>query len=212
TNDGSLKLFPLHDVSSFTNNPLDSVRYPNNWVGAIYYRIVLKNFNGKKYYTLLGFDDYTISSTKKWMEVMTFNDNGQPVFGGPYISFKEDTLVKPVQKRFNLEYKKEASVTLNYDPDLDLIVFDDLISESEEPNKKDTYIPDGDFQGFKWQDGQWVHVDKVFNYKLKDGEFPKEKTIIDNNGNIDEDKLMEQSQKNQLKKDSSILKKPIKKD
>ncbi|MBS1933417.1 MAG: hypothetical protein JST96_05405 [Bacteroidetes bacterium] len=212
TPDGSLKLFPLHDVSSFTKNPLDSVRTPNNWIGAIYYRVVLKTFNNKKYYTLLGFDDYTVSSTKKWLEVMTFNDHNEPVFGGQYISFKEDSTIKPSQKRFNIEYKKEASVTLNYDPDMDLIVYDDLISETEEPSKKDTYVPDGDFQGFKWVDGQWVHVNKVFDFKLKDGDFPKEKTILDNNGNIDEDKLMDQSQKNQLKKDSSILKKPVKKE
>ena len=42
TPDGSLKLFPLHDVSMFTKNPADSVRNRENWVGAIYYRIVLK--------------------------------------------------------------------------------------------------------------------------------------------------------------------------
>jgi hypothetical protein len=211
TPDGSLKLFALHDASSFTKNPLDSVRTANNWIGAIYYRIVLKMVNNKKIYTLLGFDDYTVNSTKKWMDILTFNDNGEPFFGGPYISFKEDTAVKPTQKRFNIEFKKEASVTFNYDPQMDMIVYDNLISETNEPKLKDTYIPDGDFEGFKWKDGQWVHVDKVFNFQLKDGDFPKEKTILDNNGNIDEDKLMEQSQKNQEKKDS-VIKKPIKKD
>ena len=109
TNDGSLKLFPLFDVSMFTGNPLDSVRNRNNWIGAIYYRIILKEHNGKKYYTLLGFDDYSVSSNKKWMEVLSFNNNGEPVFGGPYITFKEDSVKKPVQNRFHIEYKKEAA-------------------------------------------------------------------------------------------------------
>ena len=209
TADGSLKLFPLHDASMFSKNPDDSVRSANNWIGAIYYKMILKTFNNKKYYTLLGFDDYTISSTKKWMEILTFNDNNEPVFGGPYISFKEDTAKRPTQVRFNLEYKKEASVRFNYDPELDLIVYDNLISETNEPEKKDTYIPDGDFEGFKWKDGQWVHVDKMFDYKLKDGEFPKEKLILDNNGKPDEQKLMDQSIKNQQKSDSA--RKPVKK-
>ncbi len=210
TADGSLKLFGLHDASMFTGNPLDSVRTANNWIGAIYYRVILKTYNDKKYYTLLGFDDYSISSTKKWMEVLTFNPNGEPVFGGPYISFKEDTTIKPTQVRFNIEYKKEASVTFNYDPEMDMIIYDNLIPEDNEPKNKDTYIPDGDFEGFKWKGGQWVHVDRVFDFKLKDGDFPKEKTILDNNGNPDEEKLMEQSQKNQQKKPDP--KKPVKKD
>src|ERR1022692_4550087 len=44
TSDGSLKLIPLHDGSDFSVHPEDSVRTPNNWIGAIYYRIVLKTF------------------------------------------------------------------------------------------------------------------------------------------------------------------------
>ena len=70
---------------------------------------------------------------------------------------------------------------------------------------KETYIPDGDFQGFKWENGQWVHVDKVFNYKLKDGEYPKDKMILNDAGKPDEQILKQQSDKNQKKE-------PIKKD
>jgi hypothetical protein len=208
--DGSLKLFGLHDASMFSKNPLDSIRTPNNWIGAIYYRIVLKTYNGKKYYTLLGFDDFSVSSSKKWMEVLTFDPNGLPVFGGPYISFKDDTTRKPILARFNIEYKKEASVTFNYDAELDMILFDNLMPEDNEPKRKETYIPDGDFEGFKWKDGQWVHVDKIFDFKLKDGAFPQEKNILDNNGAPDEQKLQEQSLKNQQKKPKAT--KPVKKD
>lgn len=201
TPDGSLKLFPLFDASMFTAKPLDSARSNNNWIGAIYYKIIQKEYNGKKFYTLLGFDDFSISSNKKWMEVLSFNNAGQPVFGGPLISFKEDTVKRPVQARFNIEYKKEANTVFNYNPDLDMIIYDHLISETDEPKKKDTYIPDGDYEGFKWKDGQWVHVDKVFNFALKDGQFPVDSTIRDDQGNIDEQKLEEASQRNIQKAD-----------
>lgn len=206
TSDGALKLFPLFDASMFTSKPLDSVRTRNNWIGAIYYRIIHKTHNGKNYYTLLGFDDYKEGSNRKWLEVMTFNDAGEPVFGGPYISFKEDTAKKSTQYRFNIEYKKEARTTFNYNPELDMIIYDHLISETDEPDKKDTYIPDGDVEGFKWKDGQWVHVDKVFDFKLKDGEAPAEDALRDKDGNIDEDKLIERSLMNEQK----IKKKPPK--
>jgi hypothetical protein len=196
TPSGELKLFPLFDYSMYTGKPLDSIRTKDNWIGAIYYKIVMKENNGKKYYTLLGFDDFAVSSNKKWMEILTFNDHGEPVFGAPVISFKEDTSQRPVQARFNIEYKKEANTLLNYDPDLDMIVFDHLISETDEPNKKNTYIPDGSYEGFKWKNGQWVHVDKLFDYKLQDGQFPVDNKLRDDQGNIDEKKLEEASQKN----------------
>lgn len=210
TNDGSLKLFPLFDVSMFTGNPQDSVRSRNNWIGAIYYRIIMKEHNGKKYYTLLGFDDYSVSSNKKWMEVLSFNANGEPVFGGPFISFKEDSVKKPVQSRFAIEYKKEAGTVFNYNPELDMIIFDHLISETDQPEKKDTYIPDGDFEGFKWVNGQWVHVNKIFDFKLEDGAFPKEATILDDAGNIDEKQLEEASQRN-IDRNNPPKKEPVKK-
>ena len=204
TPDGSLKLFGLHDVSMFTSKARDSIRTINNWIGAIYYRIILKTYNNKKIYTLLGFDDYTISSNKKWMEVLTFNERGEPVFGGPYFSFKDDSVKKSKQTtvRFNIEYKKEANTTFNYDPEMDMIVYDELISESEEPDRKATLVPDGDFEGFKWQDGQWLHVPKVFNFVLKDGQFPQDEKILDESGGANEQKLMEQSDKNVQKKKS----------
>jgi len=213
TPDGSLKLYPLFDASMFTGKPLDSVRTRKNWIGAIYYRIIQKEFNGKKYYTLLGFDDYTVSSNRKWMEVLSFDgQSGEPVFGGPVITFKDDTSkVKPVLNRFDIEYKKEARTLFNYNPEMDMIIYDHLVSETEEPGKKDTYIPDGDFEGFRWENGQWVHVDKVFNFKLNNGEFPQEATIKDAQGNSDEKKLMEQSEKNieNAKKKEEEQKKPV---
>ncbi|HVY73989.1 MAG TPA: hypothetical protein VG890_04115, partial [Puia sp.] len=92
TTDGSLKLIGLHDVSMFTARPLDSVRTASNWIGAIYYRIIEKSFQGKNFYTLLGFDSYNISSNKKWMEVLTFDNRGEPQFGGPYFLFKNDSI------------------------------------------------------------------------------------------------------------------------
>jgi hypothetical protein len=214
TPDGSLKLFPLFDYSMYTAKPEDSVRKKDQWIGAIYYRIIQKEHNGKKYYTLLGFDDFSISSNKKWMEVLTFNNNGEPEFGGPYISFKNDTIKIPVKSRFHIEYKKEANTTFNYNPELDMIIVDHLISETEEPEKKNTYIPDGDFEGFKWENGQWVHVYKVFDFKLQDGQFPQDALIKDEQGNTDEKKLEEASQRNidkAAEKNKPVQQKPVKK-
>ena len=116
-------------------------------------------------YTLLGYDDFTINSNKKWMDVLTFNDQGQPVFGGNYFSFKNDSAKASKKQihRFYLNTKKKQRHTFNYDSPLQMIVFDHLISETDEPNRKETYVPDGDYEGFVWENGQWLHVPKIFN-------------------------------------------------
>lgn len=199
--DGSLKLYPLFDASMFTARPLDSVRTRRNWIGAIYYKMIMKTWQGKKYYTLLGFDDYSESSNKKWMEVLTFSPEGEPLFGGPFFSFQEDSARRPPQYRFNIEYKKEAGTRFNYDPQLDMVVYDELIPEGDQPGKKDTYVPDGEFEAFQWKNGLWMHLSKgVFTVKLKDGDFPREAQVLDEQGNANEQQLQQQSEKNMKKK------------
>ena len=177
TDDGSLTLFPLIDRSVVIKNQLDTITNNEWWIGAIYYKIIKKVFNNKPYYTLLGYDENTMRSTKKWIEVLHFNDKGQPIFGGNFISFKQDSVPLPTQSRFSIEFKKDGNGRIMYDSDLDIIIYDHLISETNEESKKYTYIPDGDYEGFKWIDGKWQHINKVFTQKLIDGQAPVEKPI-----------------------------------
>ena len=206
TRDGSLKLIPLRDVSEFTENAADSVRGKGNWIGAIYYNIIRTEYRGKNYYTLFGIDYNNVRSTKKWIEVLTFNEKKEPVFGGPVFSYERDSLKKAAQYRFGLEYKKDARVLANYIEEVDMILVDHLISESNEPENKWTMVPDGDNEGFKWENGKWVHIDKAFDFKidLKGadpylGKPPVGDPILDEKGNRDEKKLQEKSDKNKTK-------------
>ncbi len=180
TNDGSLKLFPLIDRSFLINEQKDTVTNHEWWIGAIYYKILMHEFNKKKYYTLLGYDENSIRSTKKRIEVLQFNDAGQPVFGGSFFSFAQDTVRKKDQSRFWIEYKKNGNGRLLYDEEMGMIMYDHLISETNEPSKKFTYVPDGDYEAFKWVNGKWLHVEKVFTFKLLDGQAPVEKPLNEN--------------------------------
>lgn len=200
TNDGSLKLIGLHDASAFTPDADDSVRSKNNWIGAVYYDIVKTSYNGRNYYTLIGFDNNNAMSNKKWIEVLSFDENNQPVFGGKYFSYEKDSIKREPQFRFSLEYKKEARAILKYDKEDNLIIIDHLISETDEPENKWTYVPDGDYEAFKWQNGKWLHIDKLYHFKLQEGEAPVGDPLLDLKGNVNEKKLEDKSEQNKTKK------------
>ena len=171
TNDGSLKLFPLIDKASLIENIEDTITSNLSWVGAVYYQVVEKKAFGNKVYTLLGYDENDLNSNRKIIETLSF-DNGRPVFGGGYFSFPDNALQKKAIARYVMEYKKNAGPRLTYDPDMDMIVYEHLISETGEPGKKYTYIPDGDYEGLKWNNGKWVHVNKIFDQVTPEGQPP----------------------------------------
>jgi hypothetical protein len=203
TDDGSLKLFPLIDKSGITDNPEDTIANNFGWMGAVYYKIIEKHAFGKNYYTLLGYDENNIISNKKIIEILTFN-NGEPTFGGPFFSFQDNDVVKKFRARYIMEYKKNASPRLTYDPDQEMIIYEHLISETGEPQKKYTYIPDGDYEGLQWIDGKWVHIQKVFTQKTPEGQEPLPNPVLDAQGNIDESKLSNRRPENEENVNDSL--------
>lgn len=196
---GMLKGFFLFDNSEYAEDPNNIVCKDSTWIGAVYYNIIKNEYKGKNYYTLFGIDRNSARTSKKWIEVLTFNEKREPVFGGPVFSFAEDSLIKPTLYRFSMEFKKDARIYLNYEPDLNMILVDHLISETDEPESPWTFVPDGDYEGFKWKDGKWVHIDKVFTFKLNDGEAPVDDPVMDLKGKKDEKKLQEKSDANKKK-------------
>lgn len=188
TSDGSLKLFPLIDKSEVTRNPEDSIGNNMGWMGAVYYRIVAHRIENRSIYTLLGFDANNFKSNKKVVEVLEFI-NGEPRFGLPIFRYPNGSIRPHATARYIMEYKKDSGPRLTYDDDLQMIIMEHLISESNEPMKKYTLVGDGDYEGFKWMNNQWIYVGKVFNQVTPDGQAPTPKPIRSDDGTIDESKL-----------------------
>ena len=190
TADGSLKLFPLIDKSDVVAAPQDTIADNFGWIGAVYYKIIKKETAGKAIYTLLGYDEGNIRSTRKIIEFLQFKD-GKPLFGSRQFSVPAGIGFNNKMARLIMEFKKDASPRLVFDADLDLIVMEHLISESNQPDKKWTLVGDGDYQGFKWTDNRWVYIDKLFNQVTPLGQQPMPAPILDDAGNVDESKLKE---------------------
>ena len=171
TADGSLKLFPLIDKSDITVNMQDTIANNQGWMGAIYYKIIPKKHLNHTYYTLLGYDENNIRSSKKVIEILDFV-NDMPVFGGRYFSIASDEIKAKNPSRIILEFKKDANPRLTFDESMDMIVMEHLVSQSNEPQKKWTLIPDGDYEAFKWTNGKWLYINKIFNEVTPDGQAP----------------------------------------
>lgn len=187
TDDGSMKLFPLIDKSDVTVNIEDSIGNNYGWMGAVYYKIVLTQNGNRKFYTLIGFNAGGISYDRKIIEVLTFVD-GEPVFGGHYFSVPNDKLIPKSPARYVMEFKKDAVPRLTYDKDLQMILMEHLISESNQPNKKYTMVGDGDYSGFRWQGGRWVFVDKVFaGMSTPEGQPPVPVPLGEDHGGVREE-------------------------
>lgn len=187
TTDGSFKRFPLIDKSDVTLNVADTIGSNEGWMGAVYYKIIQKSYGGQTYYTLLGFDENNIKSDKKLMDILQFV-NGQPVFGNKLFVRENSNVYQKNMARFILEYKKESGARLTYDQDLDAVVFDELASETGDAKKKWTFVPDGEYEGYKWINGKWVHTTNIFR-GAPPTRYSAPLPVRDAKGTIDETKL-----------------------
>lgn len=169
-----LVLHPLKDVSAkHVRDGEDITLTEGSWYGCEYYAVKTVNAaQGEKIYTLLGYNNDGFNTSKKIADVLTFS-NGKPVFGSPVFALPSSKNAGDFKKRFILEYKKGAQVTLNYDSNMNMIVFDRLVSEVNNPNLKSTYVPAGQTDALEWQDGIWRFTQNaIVPMKLKDGQAP----------------------------------------
>ncbi len=173
-----LNLIPLFDYGhELKNNVQDSILNNQRWFGALYYRIMDHEINGEKVYTLFGLNASSPISNKKILDPLRFTENGV-VFGAPVFNYSSESDPSVSVKRFVMEYKKGVQASLNWDADLKMIYFDRLASQVNDPNRKYTYAPTGQYDGFRLQDGKWTFIrDLIPIQTFKDGEAPAPKAF-----------------------------------
>lgn len=178
--DGSNKYFGFIQIKSKTTRVIPLISVPNlnedfaskqiipqNWYGALYYKIIPVKINDITCYTLLGWDGYTAVSNRKIIDIISINSNDDLFFGMPV--FKTE---KGIKSRVILEYAENSKMLLRYDyqaikiqkrkkikkENTWLIVMDRLIpmDPTMEGNKR-YYVPAGNiYDGFIFLNGYWV--------------------------------------------------------
>lgn len=175
-NSKDLKIAPLFDFSDTMEYHTQKILTPKNWYGCIYYNCVLTtDENGKNIYTLFGLDRADFVSNRKIMEIMTFEDESNVKFGENQLIHFYDTsniLIKKKTRLF-LEYNDKAVVHLNYNSVKEEIIYDHISPPSEkERDAKFSYIPDGTYEGFKWNKNYWKSIYRVFKYSIDKPDSP----------------------------------------
>ncbi len=164
----SLKLIGLRDGTDEIDTDLETAELTHQkWFGAIYYDIIKKEVNGEAVYTLFGKNSSNIMSHRKVLEPMRFVENGVR-FGAPVFAIPGKKI-----NRFVLEYRKDVNVSMKWDKEYNAITFDRLTSQMNDPNRKYTFVPTGQYDGLRWDNGKWTWVEDIIPVQVfKDGEAP----------------------------------------
>jgi hypothetical protein len=164
-NEDTLKLVPMRDYSDKLDSAADQLTLSKDeWFGCFYYSIFPCKVKNMTYYILLGWDGNTSGSNKKIIDVLSFDANKKPIFGAPIFEKDGKTL-----DRVFFEFNEDASLTMNYIPEQNMIVVDHLVP----PNAASeglpfTYVPDGTYDYFIFKKGKWIFQNKdVFDNTKK---------------------------------------------
>lgn len=151
------EVFPLVNKSREIKNQKNATTDNNKWLGMLYYQIIEKNYRKKTYYTLLAWDGNDKITSKKIIDVLYFGSNGVPKFGDPIFE-----MGKFNQKRVIFEYASSVVMSLKYNEQNDMIVFDHLIpKESSLEGQYQFYGPDLSYDGFEFKKGKWIYIKDV---------------------------------------------------
>ena len=123
----------------------------DKWYGALIYKILLEVISNKIITHFFAIDHNNMMSHFKFIDVITFNDKGEPLFGKPI--FKTP---KALRSRVVFEFSAQLVMGLKYDEKLKMIVFDHLSPDRPElTGDFKFYGPDFSYDGFRFEDGLW---------------------------------------------------------
>lgn len=156
-------VYKLEDKSDEMRGVEFSILKPENWYGALYYNMQAFQHEGQDCYLLFGLDTYGFFNRRKVLDILYFDESGRPRFGKTVLEMKDGRGQLRQVKRMILEYSATVSVTLNYNKDLQKVVFDHLIYGSPVKGEMPTNVPDGSYSGMEMtKEGLWRYVDKIY--------------------------------------------------
>ncbi len=103
-------VYVLNDLSDEILSKEEVVLGPENWLGSVYQELVETKFEGKIYYTLIGWTGVNNLTQRKVIEPICFRQNSSKPQFGQALFRREKNL-----RRVVLEYAKTAMVNVRFD-------------------------------------------------------------------------------------------------
>ena len=147
----------LTDVSTLLKKPENQSLDAKNWYGAHYYKLIETVHKKKRTYTLLGANHSNPLLRKKLIDVIVIGKDGKLKFGESIFMQQ-----KASSRRVIFYYSAEVSMSLRYDSERKMILFDHLVPRSPElKGQFEFYGPDMSIDGFLFKKGKWLYQDDV---------------------------------------------------
>lgn len=167
------RIIPLKLKQSEVVVPEDKLFRDGDWPAGIFYRIIQRRLNSGISYTLLAWDGFSKRTSRKTIEALSFDDNGNAVFGAKVFKTKEG-----FKNRIVVEYSASASFTMQYNRQKatltgvrksqskvndEMIVFDRLIPMHEElKGQRWAYVPAGNiYDAYICFEGYWTLTEDI---------------------------------------------------
>lgn len=100
----------LNDRSDDIVNRQEEVLGPDRWLGAVYQELIVTTFEGRTFYTLLGWNGVDCLTQRRIIEPICFKSGGSTPQFGQNVFRRESNL-----RRVVLEYRHDAMVSLRYE-------------------------------------------------------------------------------------------------
>jgi len=148
---GKVRLYELRDNDKAQRGVMKLDQSIEEWYGKLYYQILTNRYKRKTYYTLLGMDFNDSRSSIKSVEVITLQRN-EPRFAKELFFNERDKVDRVV-----LEYTNRVSISVRYDPELEMITYEHLVPlHPIYENNYEFYAPDGSYDGLEFSGGLWT--------------------------------------------------------
>jgi hypothetical protein len=162
------QFYPLIDKSETIKSPEAFVGTANKWFGMLYYKMIECN----SFITLLAYDPNDKLIQRKFVDVLFFKSNGEPVFGKDVFKFSRKN-----PRRLMFEYGSSITMSLRYDENNHRIVYSHLSAKQEGnllEGQFQYYGPDGSFDALEFKKDKWVTVEDI-DARNQQAEYDKKK-------------------------------------
>jgi hypothetical protein len=141
---------------------------PQNWYGALYYKVFKVKKRRDVYYIALGWSGNNAASDFKVIEPMEFSKDGKlsyfgkEVFTIPKAPDAPRTRSKSLPYRDVLEYSSDGRTALDYDINKKMIIFDHLVPiEPIYTDIRSYYGPDFTYDAYILEKGEWKFIENI---------------------------------------------------